>query len=59
MHDHPLVQSFEPDEDWFWHYPSEQYGEGPILAAPDSHPLDQPTPGPEGRVPTDWERHLH
>ena len=58
-HDHPLAQSYEPGEDWFWHYPLEQYGEGPVLAPPDSHPLDQPTPGPAGRVPADWQRQLH
>jgi hypothetical protein len=23
------------------------------------HPLDQPVPGPTGRVPRDWQRHLH
>ena len=56
---HPLVQSFEPDEDWFWSYTVDQYGEGPPLAPPDSHPLDQPTPGPAGHVPDDWQSQLH
>ena len=28
---------------------------GPSLAAPQSHPDDQPVPGPAGRVPPDWE----
>ena len=31
----------------------------PPLAPPAHHPVDQPTPGPAGRVPADWERHLH
>ena len=57
--DHSIVRSFEPGEDWFWDYTTEQYYDGPELAAPESHPLDQPTPGPAGRVPADWQRHLH
>jgi hypothetical protein len=56
---HPLIQSFEPGEDWFWNYRAEDYGEGPRLADPQHHPLDQPTPGPQGRVPADWQRHLN
>jgi Zn-finger in ubiquitin-hydrolases and other protein len=56
---HAIVRSFEPGENWFWDYQSEQYYEGPELAPPEHHPLDQPTPGPAGHVPDDWERHLH
>ena len=56
---HPVVQSFEPGEDWFWDYATEEYLEGPALAPPPYHPLDQPVPGPAGRVPPDWERQLH
>ncbi len=56
---HPVIRSFEPGEDWFWDYERECYLEGPDLAPPDCHPLDQPTPGPSGRVPRDWERRLH
>ena len=57
---HPVVQSFEPGESWFWSYPDEAYVEdGPELAAPTAHPADQPVPGPRGRVPADWRRHLH
>ncbi len=56
---HPLIQSFEPGEDWFWSYPEEQFYTGPNLAAPDSRPADQPVPGPAGRVPADWRRKLH
>ncbi len=57
--DHEVIRSFEPGEDWFWDYSTEEYCEGPLLAPPDSHPLTQPVPGPEGRVPPDWQRHLH
>jgi hypothetical protein len=56
---HRYIQSFEPGEDWFWDFESNSYAEGPELAAPHSHPLDQPTPGPAGQVPADWEDHLH
>ena len=56
---HTIVRSFEPGEDWFWDYATQQYYDGPALAAPEHHPLSQPTPGPAGRVPPDWERHLH
>ena len=56
---HPIVQSFEPGEDWFWDYSTNEYADGPALAAPTDHPLDQPVPGPQGRVPPDWQRHLH
>ena len=53
------MQSFEPGESWFWDYTREQYLDGPQLAAPTSHPTDQPVPGPRGRVPADWQRLVH
>ncbi len=56
---HAIVRTFEPGEDWFWDYASQQYGEGPVLAPPQHRPLDQPVPGPAGRVPADWEDHLN
>src|SRR5664280_141818 len=48
---HPVICSFEPGESWFWDYQREVWTEGPALAPPDHHPLDQPTPGPAGRCP--------
>ena len=56
---HPVLQSFEPGEDWFYDYRSGGFFEGPALAPPDSHPADQPVPGPAGAVPIDWQRHLN
>ena len=56
---HPVVRSFEPGETWFWNYETEEALDGPELAPPDHHPLDQPVPGPAGRVPRDWQRLLH
>ena len=56
---HPIVASYEPGESWFWSYQSEEFYDGPGLAPPEHHPVDQPTPGPAGRVPADWQRHLN
>jgi hypothetical protein len=56
---HPVVQSFEPGEDWFWDYERDEAFDGPTLAEPDHHPLHQTAPGPADRVPADWQRHLH
>lgn len=56
---HALITSFEPGERWFYDYRSGQLLDGPQLAPPEHHPLDQPVPGPAGRVPTDWEEWLH
>jgi hypothetical protein len=56
---HPIIQSYEPDEDWSWNYATAQYEDGLLLAPPRHHPIDQPVPGPAGRVPPDWQRQLH
>jgi len=55
---HPVIRSFEPGEDWFWDYRSDTFLNGPQLAPPLHHPLDQPVPGPTGRVPADWQELL-
>lgn len=56
---HPYARSFEPGEDWFWDYQRQTYVDGPRLADPQHRPVDQPVPGPAGRVPTDWQQQLH
>ncbi|HEY4626056.1 MAG TPA: UBP-type zinc finger domain-containing protein [Blastococcus sp.] len=56
---HPVVRSFEPGEDWFWDFQISRAVDGPQLADPQHHPLNQPVPGPAGRVPPDWRAHLH
>lgn len=56
---HRYMQSFEPGEDWYWDYETGNSGTGPVLAAPTSHPESQPTPGPAGRVPAEWQNLLH
>jgi hypothetical protein len=56
---HPVVQSFEPGESWFWNYATDQVFQGPELAAPQHHPLEQTIPGPADRVPQDWQKHIH
>lgn len=56
---HPIIRSFEPDENWYYDYRDEQTFDGPRLAPPEHHPLAQSTPGPGGRVPADWQDQLH
>jgi hypothetical protein len=56
---HTVIRTFEPDEDWFYDYAADDYAEGPELAAPQHHPLDQPVPGPAGKVPEDWVDRLN
>jgi hypothetical protein len=56
---HPVIQSFEPGEDWYWDYTTEQAGSGPALAPPDSHPSSQTIPGPSDNVPSDWRSKLN
>lgn len=55
---HRIARSFEPGEDWFWDYVAKRPVAGPALAPPEAHPLDQPAPGPAGRVPADWQARL-
>lgn len=56
---HPVITSFEPGEDWFWNFETEEGFDGPALADPQSHPAEQTVPGPAERVPADWMNHIH
>jgi hypothetical protein len=56
---HQIIRTFEPGEDWFWDYSIEGYVDGPELAEPEHHPLNQPVPGPASSVPSDWQSLLH
>ena len=56
---HPIVQSFEPGEDWCYDYRTGDFVRGLALAPPTSHPTDQPTPAPPGRVPDNWQDLIH
>jgi hypothetical protein len=56
---HPVMQSFEPGEDWFWDFGRDEGFDGPQLAPPTAHPDDQPVPGPEGAVPPDWRSRIN
>lgn len=51
---HPIIRSFEPGENWFWNYETNDYYNGPELAPPESRPTDETAPGPKARVPGDW-----
>ncbi len=52
---HTIICSFEPGEDWFYDYRKRGAIEGVELPPPHAHPKSQPTPGPAGRVPPNWE----
>lgn len=56
---HRYMQSFEPDEEWFWDFQTDAYATGPSLAPPREHPREQPVPGPAGAVPDDWIKRLN
>ena len=56
---HRVITSFEPGEDWFYDYDTGQAFDGPELAAPESRPDGQASPGPEERLPADWPEHIH
>ncbi|MGX5681094.1 UBP-type zinc finger domain-containing protein [Schumannella luteola] len=55
---HPIIQSFEPGEDWFWDYERDDWADGPVLAPPHAHPESQSVPGPAERLPRDWREQL-
>ena len=57
---HPYIRSFEPGEDWIWDYQTNNYYgyDGPELADPQNHPMDQGVPGPSGRLPKNWRQLL-
>lgn len=56
---HPIIRSFEPGEDWFWSFETNSQVQGERLAPPEAHPQDQPAPGPEGKVPPNWQSLLN
>jgi ubiquitin-hydrolase Zn-finger-containing protein len=56
---HFIIASFEPGENWFWNYRTGKAVRGPKLAPPRWRPPEQPSPGPQGSVPADWEDHLN
>jgi Zn-finger in ubiquitin-hydrolases and other protein len=56
---HPIIASFEPDEDWFFDYEKQRMIQGVDLLPPHSHPKNQPVPGPAGSVPANWDSLLN
>lgn len=56
---HAVIQSFEPGEDWFYDFRTDEASLGPRLAPPDSRPDDQGSPAPSDRVPEDWLDRIH
>jgi hypothetical protein len=56
---HPVIRSYEPGEEWYYDFRTEEGFTGPRLADPQHHPLDQTAPGPADRVPPNWQSQLH
>ncbi|QKR99311.1 UBP-type zinc finger domain-containing protein [Sphingomonas sp. CL5.1] len=56
---HPVIRSFEPDEEWFFDYRDGAVFPGPNLVAPIARPVGQSVPGPEGAAPPDWMDYIH
>ena len=56
---HPIVASYEPLQTWFYNYEKQKIVRGMKLQPPRWHPDTQAVPGPEGRVPDNWEALLH
>ena len=56
---HRYMRSFEPGEDWWWDYETNDYASGPELAPPVSRPSEWPVPAPTDRVPEDWRSLIH
>ena len=52
---HRIIRSFEPGEEWGWCYVDELFFERAPVAARTA----PGTPRARGRVPADWQRHLH
>src|SRR5919197_449156 len=50
---HAIITSLEHGENWFYDYRTGDLFAGPKLPGPFAHPLDQPVPGPAGRVPAE------
>ena len=57
---HPVVQSFEPGEDWFWDYSADDVpSTGPSSRRPPRTPPTSPRPGRGAGCPPDWRTHIH
>ena len=56
---HSIIASFEPGEDWCFDYEKQGMIDKVKLLPPHAHPESRPVPGPEGRVPANWESLLH
>ena len=56
---HQVMQSFEPGEGWMWDFEKQKGVPFVQLAPPTSRPEDQPSPGPEGKVPANWRELIH
>jgi len=51
---HPVIRTFEPGEDWFYDYRTDEMFRGPRLAGAQHRPAGHTVPGPAERVPSNW-----
>ena len=51
---HRVMTTFEPGEDWFYDFDTQEVFSGPALAPPTARPAEQAAPGPVDRLPADW-----
>jgi hypothetical protein len=56
---HPVIRSFEPGEDWYWDYTTNDAAAAVPVAPPLNRPEDQSVPGPAERVPENWRELIH
>jgi hypothetical protein len=58
---HKILTSYEPGETWFYDWSTDEMiaDLGVGLTPPLHHPLNQPAPGPEGKVPPNWQELLN
>ena len=56
---HQVITSFEPGENWFYDFSTDEFLRGPQLAGPQSRPEGQPVPAPTDKVPANWQELIH
>ena len=56
---HPVIRTFEPGEDWFYDYRTDESFRGPQLAGAQHRPAGHTVPGPAERVPSNWQDLVH
>ncbi len=56
---HPVVQSFEPGEDWFWDYVLETPSPDLGSPTPSTTPSPRTSPAPRTGFREDWQKYVN